>query len=218
MIFISEERRTDNLLMRIMLETIQNVVGENGLKSILNYAHLEKYIDNFPPDNDLLEVPAADLHNARLSLIELFGQRGTRGLELRVGREMIRLFLKKRAGVTGILEVVGHLFPESKRMRIGLEKFMEQMEQRHPSPVIPRLELQEKKDYFLLIDRDFLGSEGVASLEPVCNVYVGMLQHLMERATGHSHEVEEIECRAVGHPADVFKITKARKGRSSYRR
>lgn len=209
MVFVSEERKTDNLLMRIMLETIQTVVGENGLRSILNYAHLEKYIDNFPPDNDLLAVPAADLHSARLSLIELFGQKGTRALELRVGREIIRLFLEKRPKITRILDIAGYFLSETRKMRIGLEKFMEQMERRHPSPVTPRLELREEKEYFLLIDRDFLGSEGVVSVEPVCHVYVGMLQCLMERVTGHEHKVEEIECKAVGHPYDVFRIAKA---------
>ncbi|MBU7009779.1 MAG: hypothetical protein HXS46_03755 [Theionarchaea archaeon] len=38
-----------------------------------------------------------------------------------------------------------------------------------------------------------------------------MLQALMEWVTGHTHEVEEIECRAMGYSADVFRIAKDRK-------
>jgi predicted hydrocarbon binding protein len=32
---------------------------------------------------------------------------------------------------------------------------------------------------------------------------------MVEWITGHPHKVEEIECRAMGHPADVFKVAKA---------
>ena len=210
MTYTAEERMTDNLLMRIMLETIQNVVGEHGFKSILYYAHLEKYTDSIPPDNDDLVIPAADLHNVRLALVELFGQKGTRGLEQRVGREIIRLSLEKRPCIAKGLQAAGHFLPESTRMRIALEMFMKQMDRRQPSTrVNPRLELQEEDGYFLFIDKDSTNSENVISLEPVCYVYVGMLQYLTEWITGHPHHVEEVECRAMGHPADVFRISKA---------
>lgn len=209
---MSVEKKTDNLLMRIMLETVQNVVGTNGVKSILNYAHLEKYIDNFPPDNDDLEIPTKDLRLIHLALIELFGSKGARSFQLRIGREIICLSLEKRPGIAKALQMAARLLPETKRMRIGLEKFAEQMQQRQSSTLdSARLELQEEEDYFLLVDRDYHGSEGVTSLSPACNVYIGMIKYLMEWITGTLHEVEEIECRAMGHPADVFKISKARK-------
>ncbi|MBU6996536.1 MAG: hypothetical protein HXS42_02700 [Theionarchaea archaeon] len=42
------EKMIDTFLMRTYLETIQNFVGPNGLKSDLHFGHLETYIDNFP--------------------------------------------------------------------------------------------------------------------------------------------------------------------------
>ncbi len=78
------------------METIQSVVGENGLKSILNYCHLEKYCESFPPDNSKLEIPTDEVQTLFRALIELFGGKGVRGLQLRVGREISRIALERR--------------------------------------------------------------------------------------------------------------------------
>ena len=58
---MSEELNIDNLTMRIWLQTLESIVGEGGLHSILNYAHLTKYNHNLPPRNDELEIPADDI-------------------------------------------------------------------------------------------------------------------------------------------------------------
>ena len=206
------KRKVDNTIMRVYLETIQHVVGPNGLRSILNYGHLEKYIDNFPPVNDKVEIPRKDLQKLYMSLIELFGRKGARGIQLRVGREITYIFVNKRPALTKPLQVAVRFLPEAIRMRLSLERIIEESEKRFPSPQdTPRFELREKEDYFLLIDRDSYTSEDITSNAPVCYLYVGNLESSLEWITGHKHKVEEIECRAMGHPADVFKIWKTQK-------
>lgn len=208
-----EERKTDNITMRLWLETLQSVVGENGLKSILNYAHIPEYSGRFPPDNDELEVPLEDLHNLYLSLLELFGQKGARSLQLRIGREFIRSGIEKRPTIAKALRLSALLLPEKKRIRLALENLAEEYERRQPSPLYtPRMEVREEEDCFYLIDKDNFESNGVTSQQPMCATCVGRLQYLMEWITGHPHEVEEVECRAMGDPADVFRVSKAPKG------
>jgi hypothetical protein len=88
---------------------------------------------------------------------------------------------------------------------------LQQSEKRIPSlKGLSHLELKEEKDYFLLIDEDSYTSEGITSENPVCHVYVGNLETSLEWTTGHAHKVEEIQCRARGDPADVFRIWKER--------
>lgn len=207
-----EDKKTDNFVMRIYLETVQNIVGPNGLKSILNYGHLEKYIDSFPPYNDELEIPVEELQALFLSLYELFGRKGVRGLQLRVGRENARVGIEGRSAIAKSLKAAARLIPETKKLGILLKKLVEESNKSFTSQleVLP-VELREEDDSFLIIHKDRFESEGVASQEPVCNVFVGNLQYVIEWMTGHSHEVEEIECRAMGHPADVFRISKIRK-------
>ncbi len=69
-------------------------------------------------------------------------------------------------------------------------------------------ELREEEDCFLLIEKDWMESEGITSETPVCTVTVCMLQALIEWITGYEYEIEEIQCRAMGHSADVFRISK----------
>jgi predicted hydrocarbon binding protein len=205
-------RRTDNLVLRANLETIQSITGPNGLKSILNYAGLQQYIDNFPPDNDEREIPVEELQKLDNALQVLFGGKGARALQLKVGWEFARTAIGKRPGIEKAVKLAARLLPESKKMRLVLERWGEEIEKREPSDVYhPRVEVQEKDDCFIFTDKDQYSREGVRSETPSCNGYVGILGYLMEWITGHNHEVEEIECRGMGNPADVFRIQKRRK-------
>ena len=49
-----------NKFARITLDAMQEVMGENGLKAILNLAGLPNLIGNFPPDNLEKEFDFAD--------------------------------------------------------------------------------------------------------------------------------------------------------------
>ncbi len=207
---MSEERKAENFVMRIYLSTIENIVGSNGLKSILNYAHLEKYIDSMPPSNDRLEIPLKDLQIIFHSLYELFGQKGVRGLQLRVGRENARIGIEGRSSLAKPLMVAARLVPETRRMHLLLQKLVEQSNQIYTFEMEePPVELRENEDHFLIIHKDRFESEGITSEVPVCNVFVGNIQYAVEWITGHPHRVEEIECRAMGHTTDVFRIEKA---------
>ena len=208
---MSEEKKTDNFLMKCWLETIQTIVGPNGLKSILHYAHLEKYIDNFPPDNDLLEIPAEDARKLFLALYELFGSKGSRSLSLQAGREFARIGIEGRSGLVKAVLLAARLAPEERKMRLVIEKTVETGNKWYTSSESgPLIELKEDDNYFIVYHKDRFESEGISSQEPVCGIYTGMFQYLMEWITRHKHEVKEIECRAMGHPADVFRIEKAR--------
>ncbi|MBU7017609.1 MAG: hypothetical protein HXS44_08870 [Theionarchaea archaeon] len=209
---MADDRKTDNLTMRIWLELIENIAGMNGLKSILNYAHLEKYIGNYPPENDEIEVPVEDIKTLYRSLMELFGQKGARGLQLRAGREFVRVGQRKRPDISKRLGAALQSAPESERVKIILELYIKQHEQRWTSKLgVPRYELQDKGDYILMIDRDNPMSENLKSQAPVCSTIVGFLQEMLKGLPGNPLDVEEIECRAMGHPADVFRVSRVTK-------
>ena len=94
-----EVKKIDNTLTRIWLETIEFMVGPNGLKAILNHAHLHHHIANFPPDDDLVAVPIHDVQALHRSLLELFSSRGAWGFQVRAGREITRIFIEKRSAM-----------------------------------------------------------------------------------------------------------------------
>lgn len=120
-----------------------------------------------------------------------------------------RIGLEKRPRVAKAMQLAAGVVPKMKKMQIIIERLAEYDEKAFQTERdTPLMEIKEK-DWFLLIHNDRFESEGVISERPVCGVLVGVLQYTIEWITGHNHEVEEIECRAVGDPADVFRITKA---------
>jgi predicted hydrocarbon binding protein len=206
---LSTTERVDNMTMKVQLEAIQNIVGSNGLKSILNYAGLKKYIDTFPPDNDHLEIPLGESVRLNTVIDELFGKRGARTLQIQIGREIIRLALEKRGRLTKALRLTMSMVPEERRMRIILEKWIEQALKRViTNKGDSRFELKDEGDYFLLVDNDNPSTKGVSSDTNMCYMYIGQFQYLLEWATGKHHTVEIIECSATGYPRDVFRIWK----------
>ena len=207
---MSEEVKTDNLIMRVFLETIDNIVGSNGLKSILNYAHLEKYIGNFPPDNDEQEIPVTDLEQLYTALYEMFGNKGAFSLQLRVGRENVHRGLEKRPKIAKTMRIACKIVPENTKIRLGLENLKEYMEKGSSNhSEVPLVEILEQDDCFLLVQRENIMGSKITSDKPVCGITLGIIEALVEWITGHSHEVKEIECTAMGHPADIFRVSKA---------
>lgn len=74
-----------NKIARIFLAAMEDVMGKNGLNAILNLAGLQKYIDNFPPDNLEREFDFADFTALQIALEDMYGPRGGRGLA-QIGR------------------------------------------------------------------------------------------------------------------------------------
>lgn len=204
--------KVDNFIFRKWLETLQDIVGENGLKSILNYSKLTMYIDAFPPDNDELAIPVTHLQLLYMGILELFGQKGAYSLQLRVGKKVMQNWIHGRPLISTPIKAASYLLPETKKIRMVLENFIEQSLKRAPTALgKERYSLIEKEDYFLFIDRDYEGSEKVIATSPVCGFQTGILHYAVKWITGQEHKVEEIECRAMGYPADVFKIWKKSK-------
>jgi hypothetical protein len=138
----AEELRIDNFTEDLATDT-GKYCWKSGLHSILNYAHLTKYIDNLPPQNDKLEIPADDVRELVLCLTELFGQKGARVLQLRAGREFIRIGVEETGSAAKALLTAARLLPETKRMRLALEKLEDESDRRLPSRD-KRIELQEE--------------------------------------------------------------------------
>ncbi|MBU7014193.1 MAG: hypothetical protein HXS52_04755 [Theionarchaea archaeon] len=201
-----EAKRVSNYAMRNWLESTESILGANGLKSVLNHSNLKKYIDNFPPPDYEMQIPEEDFRGFFNSLMELFGEKGSRSLQLRMGRETVRIDIEKynQRLVKAIL-LAARLVPETKKMRLILDRYKEEYERSYHDSI----DIQENDDHFLVIQKACFMSEGVTSQVSVCGVLVGAIEYSIEWVTGHRHKVEEIECRAMGHPADVFRISKA---------
>ena len=67
-----------NKMGRIILLSIEDVMGRNGANAILNLARLQKYIGNYPPNNFAKEFPFENVGQLLQALDEMYGPRGGR--------------------------------------------------------------------------------------------------------------------------------------------
>jgi predicted hydrocarbon binding protein len=202
---MSEPRKIANYVMRNWLESTESILGANGLKSVLNHGNLQKYIDNFPPRDYELQIPDEDVKRFFNSLMDLFGEKGSRSLQFQIGREVAKIGVEKynQTFVKALL-LAARLVPETRRIRMILDNYKEEGERNF----LDSADIQEDDSCFLVIHRGNFMSEGVTSQVPICGVLVSTLDYLIEWITGHKHKVEEIECRAMGYPADVIRVSK----------
>ncbi len=109
-----------NKFARITLEAMQDVMGDNGLRAILNLAKLSELIDNFPPDNLDKEFDFADYTAINVALDEMYGPRGARGLALRAGRATFAQGLRAFGALAGVGDLAFKVLPLNAKLRIGV--------------------------------------------------------------------------------------------------
>ena len=71
-----------NMVARIYIQAMEEIMGKNGLNAILNLAGLSHLKDNYPPKNLKKEFEFADYSALNGALEEMYGPRGGRGLQL----------------------------------------------------------------------------------------------------------------------------------------
>ena len=73
-----EERPMPNAALRVLLEAIEDVMGENGTKAVLNAGGLGKYIDNYPAKNLDMDATFSQYGAAQQAVEDFYGPRGAR--------------------------------------------------------------------------------------------------------------------------------------------
>lgn len=195
-----------NKFARIFLESIQEITGKNGLNSILNFAGLGSLIDNFPPDNLELKFDFAYFSSINQALTEIYGDRGGRGISLRIGKTTFDDVLKDYGSIAGVTDIAFKVLPNKSKIKFGLNAmarvFSEKSDQ--ISTVI------EEKDHFLYqIERCPVCWGRKDQEQAVCYYMVGLLQEGLHWVSGGKEfQIQETRCTAMGDPLCEFQIQK----------
>lgn len=69
-----------NQFVAVLLRALDELMGTNGLKALLNAAGQSEWINDPPPDNDQRGVDFAHLSNLMQALVDLYGEKGAQSL------------------------------------------------------------------------------------------------------------------------------------------
>jgi hypothetical protein len=184
-----------NRMGRIILLSMEEVMGRNGVNAVLKLASLSHLIENYPSDNTELAFPFKTLGGITDMLESAYGPHGGRGLALRVGRACFNYGVRQYGTQLGLTEMAFRLLPLPMKVSAGARVFAELFN----NLTDQRVRVEEADGRLLWhIDRCPLCWERKAQ-DPVCHLAVGLLQEALYWLSGGKvFNVEEQTCIATG--------------------
>lgn len=192
-----------NRMGRIILLSMEEVMGRTGVNAVLHLAALPALIENYPPDNTSLGFPFSTVSHLTEVLEQAYGPHGGRGLALRIGRASFNYGVRQYGTQMGLTEMAFRLLPLPAKLHAGAKAFAELFNKFTDQQV--RVEMEDGKILWH-IDRCPLCWERKTN-DPVCHLAVGLLQEALYWVSGGKvFNVEEQTCIAAGDPACTIVI------------
>jgi hypothetical protein len=194
-----------NLIAKIYLEAIEEVMGTNGLKALLHMANMEHFIDNYPPGNLSKAFDFADFAHLNEAMEWMYGPRGGRALALRAGRKAFDQGLKNFGPMVGVADRAFRFLPLRYKLKIGLGAMAKAF-----STTSDQISyVVEQEDHFLYVIERCPVCWGRHADAPICHAAMGIiLEGLNWGSGGLQFKVAEVTCIAKGDPSCNFTISK----------
>ncbi len=199
-----QDRMMPNAALRVLFEAIAEVMGDNGLKSVLRMGRLERYIDNLPPNNTEPNIKFSDYGAAEQAIEDFYGPRGARAMLMRIGRALFRYTLNEQPAVLGLAGLALKALPMGARVKLILQNIVKAANSDLNIPA----HLEETDDAYIYIAQDSPSRWRPARTQPSCYVTVGTYQEALQWATGKNFKIEEFTCLSAGGDACRFRIYK----------
>ncbi|MBN2223424.1 MAG: hypothetical protein JW765_01980 [Deltaproteobacteria bacterium] len=200
-----ESRKIPNSFLHFTLRAIHDIMGGNGLNSILNMTGLSKFRDNFPPNNEEIESEAADIGRLVKGAMDLIGQNGVKAILKNAGHRGYRMSLDENP------ELMNAMAAELKKLPTDRERIASLMGAiTYDSNRIfgeQHQELVALEDGFEVRIAECEWCWGITGMGgPVCFAELGLEEEAIFWATEKHYDITEIACRAMGAERCIFRI------------
>ena len=203
---MTETYHYPNRMGRIILLSMEEVMGRNGVNAVLKLASHPSLIENYPPDDAQLAFPFSTVSSLCEMLEQVYGPHGGRGLALRVGRACFNYGVRQYGTQLGLAEMAFRLLPLPLKLNAGAKALAELFNNFTDQRV--RIE-EEDRNLLWHIERCPLCWER-RTHGPSCHLAVGLLQEaLFWLSGGKVFNVEEKTCIAAGDNTCTIVIDQA---------
>jgi predicted hydrocarbon binding protein len=199
----SEPQATAKAL-RAFLQGLDDVLGTHGTEMLLRRGGAAQYIGNYPPNTEdrngyLLRY----FSQVTQALFDIYGARGARAIMQRVGRAQASRGLEESASLVAVARTAMKLMPLTQRVSMVLERSARAFQDQLDAVV----RVSKDHDYFYVEIQHCPYCIEWKNDKPVCFAMIGFLHRVLQRATGGTETIEEIECCAQGAAACKYRIT-----------
>jgi predicted hydrocarbon binding protein len=194
-----------NQLGRILLLSLEEIIGRNGITTVLNTAQLSDFIENYPPKNLDLQFGYGHVSKIMIALEKVYGQRGGRGFARRAGYAAFKYGLREFGPSTGVSSLSFRLLPWRRKMRSGLNTLADTLNRLAGQCV----RVEEQDDRFLWYTDPCPLCHERKTIGPVCQFIAGVLEEMLFWLSGSKYFiVNETQCVASGDPTCLVVIDK----------
>jgi predicted hydrocarbon binding protein len=194
-----------NKMGRIILLSLEEVLGRNGINAVLKMGGLTHLINNFPPNTFDLCFPFNNVGKIHDTMDILYGPHSGRGLALRAGRACFTHGLREFGDILGLTDLAFRLLPLKMKLRTGAEAFAE-IFNRYSDQIV---HLEDKPDKIWLHIERCPVCWGRHTDSPCCHMLVGLLQESLFWVSGGKHFiVEEVSCIGQGDSTCTFEVNR----------
>lgn len=194
-----------NKMGRLYLTALEEVLGKNGINTVLRLADLPQFIDHYPLDNLDKQFDFVYIAALNDAIETIYGVRGGRGLEQRVGRRLFSEGLRNFGALSGAGDLAFKVLPLSTKLKIGV-------------PAIARVfnaitdqisNVYEHEDHFIYtLERCSMCWERTSD-QPCCHTAVGIIHEALKWLSGGlEFRIDILSCMANGSDMGRLKIYK----------
>lgn len=193
--------RFPNRMRQLILCSMEEVIGKNGLSAALNLAGLASLIEDFPRADKEKILSFEMLGSLQGALEQAYGPRGGRGLAMRSGRVFFAHIVREHGPEMGLTDTAFRLQPLKQKVNVALDALANFFNQTTDQSIL----ITETEDHLLWRVEHCPLCWKRHEHEPVCHFTVGMLQEgLYWVSGGKIYNVVEESCIACGDPACVI--------------
>jgi len=199
------KKNLPNNIFFVQFKVAEELFGKNGLNSVLNYVHLQKFKNNYPPNDLNAEHTLEDFTRFMQGVIDIFGEPALRPVMYRGGMIAFDIIKEHLAAAFNVERI-------QKRGRTRDELFDEMC-------LIYKMMLDGGKEIFGDVFHVYETSSGLineikpcywcmglTSKKPICYEEIGFIVALSKWVIGEPVKVEEVKCIAKGDPACQFVV------------
>jgi predicted hydrocarbon binding protein len=201
-----EEAVIVNALVRQALVSTQEVMGDNGLNAVLRSVGLERFINNFPPNDTDPGIRAVEYARFNEAIQEFYG-RGGKGMLRRIGKASFQYGVREQGALMGVAGAALKLMPHKQRIKFVLNAMANALKKTNSQV---QAWVDENSDTIAYCESTCAICMGRHSDEPICHLYVGSVGEAVRWATDQEYEIIETQCIARGDSCCRFEVGEPR--------
>ena len=185
------EKTVTNIAMRVLLDAIEEIMGTNGMRTILRYGNVD-YLLEKKPELDFTRSYTEDEYEKIIGgIYDIIGIEGSKGLIRLTGRQVARYVIG-----TG-------MFDQTKELE-GDEKILKIMD--IYSTATGRGKCFQDGDSIFFDYPECPGCKNKTTEKPMCVAIDGYFREFLDWAGFKDKKLTEIKCKAMGDDTCMWEI------------